>query len=175
MIANFAANPTHHFKAVGLLGIEGITPENYRELATRAGKSLINLVREWHIAVSIESGGNVDLSGSCYLTLSYNSKGEYQLHQFGIDLPDPSKLKWYWPDIVLRGRTPRPGNSIRGDDKEGTVLEWFGESGGQLKYYPKTVDALWQSDTFKLEPLPPGTPHGLISRAEVYYPDLWPK
>ncbi len=156
------------------LGVDGISIENYRQLAPRAGNSVINLVREWHTAVSIEYGGNVDLSGSCYLTLSYNNKGQYQLHQFGIDLPAPASLAWYCPQINRKG-VSQAGNSIRGDDDEGTVLEWFGESGGQLKYYPKTVDALWKSDTFKLEPLPPNTPHGLISKAEAYYPALWPK
>jgi hypothetical protein len=37
-----------------------------------------------------------------------------------------------------------------------TVIEWYGESGGQFKYYPKISDGLWSSGEFDLEPLPDG-------------------
>ena len=89
------------------------------------------------------------------------------MHQFPISMPNPSEIRWYYPE--------QAGNSIRGDDDAGKLFEWYGQSGGQLKYYPKVSDALWQSDVFRLEPLPPNTPHGLISKAETYYPNLWPR
>ena len=156
------------------LGDEGIITINYRGYAPEVGRLLINLVREWHSSVSVASGGNVDLSGSCYLTLMWNQSGDYQLHQFPIDLPDPANVTWYCPLIRRRG-VLQAGNAICGNDNNGRVFEWYGQSGGQLKYYPKQSDALWQSEAFQLEPLPLNTPHGLISKAEAYYPHLWPK
>ena len=156
------------------LGEDGIHPDNYRGHADLVGTSIINLVSEWHLAVSIESEGNIDLTGSCHLTLMWNKEGRYQLHQFGIQLPDPNALSWYCPNIQVKGGGSRPGNSIRGDDGNGTLIEWYGQSGGQLKYYPNVSDALWHSEVFKLEPLPPNTAHGLISKVQEYYPDLWP-
>ncbi len=156
------------------LGADGITTDNYRDHAGQVGNSIINLVREWHTAASIESGGNIDLARSCYLTLMWNPDGEYQLHQFGIHLPNPSRIRWYCPEITRAGIS-RPGNHIRGDDGDGTVIEWYGQSGGQLKFYPAVRDARWKSDVFRLEPLPDDTPHGLVSKAESYYPHLWPQ
>ena len=156
------------------LGNFGITAENYRDHAPQVGSELIALVGEWHTATGIASGGDIDLAGSYYLTLMWNNDGKYQLHQFPIELPDPAEIRWYCP-VFKRGGVSKPGNAIRGDDGAGTLFEWYGQSGGQLKYYPKAGDALWQSDVFRLEPLPTDTPHGLISKAQAYYSNLWPK
>ena len=156
------------------LGNEGIAAENYRSYAPEVGRLLISLVREWHSSVSIASGGSVDLSGSCYLTLMWNQSGDYQLNQFPIDLPDPANITWYCP-LIKRNGVLQAGNAVCGNDNNGRVFEWYGQSGGQLKCYPRQSDALWQSEVFQLEPLPPDIPHGLISKAEVYYPNLWPK
>ena len=153
---------------------DGITTANYRDNAQQVGNSIINLVSEWHSSASVELGGDIDLEGSCYLTLMWNTRGEYQLSQFRIHLPDPAKLRWYCPEVT-RGGVSRPGNHIRADDDSGTILEWYGQSGGQLKYYPLVSDALWQSPAFTLEPLPENTPHGLISKTQAYYPHLWPE
>ena len=155
------------------LSEDGITTENYRSHPQQVGIAIVNLVRAWHASASIENGGDVDLTGSCYLTLMWNTSGEYQLHQFSIDLPNPNDLDWYCPE-VQRGGVPRVGNRISASDEDGTLFEWYGQSGGQLKFYPHVDTSLWASDTFRLEPLPPNTPHGLLSKASLYYPDLWP-
>ena len=154
------------------LANEGITNSNYRNYAPRVGAALINLVRGWHVSAGIASGGNVDLAGSCYLTLTWSWSGDYQLHKFSIDLPDPARLTWGCPQYKRKG-VLQDGNAIRGYDDSGMLFEWYGQSGGQLKYYPKVSDAIWQSDVFGLEPLPANTRHGLISKATEYYPDLW--
>ena len=156
------------------LGDEEITIENYRDYPADVGISLIDLVSEWHAESSVGSGGNVDLSKSLFLTLMWNVRGDYQLYQFPIDLPDPADLTWDFP-LVTRDGVLQDGNSIRGYDDSGTLLEWYGQSGGQLKYYPRIQNAVWKSEVFRLEPLPPNTTHGLISKAEAYYPDLWPE
>ena len=156
------------------LGNAGITTANYRRYAPEAGRLLINLVREWHSSVSTASGGDVDISRSCCLTLMWNQSGDYQLRQFPIALPDPAGITWYCP-LIRRKGVLRVVNAICGNDDNGRVFEWYGQSGGQLKYYPKASDALWQSQVFGLEPLPSDTRHGLLSKAEAYYPHLWPQ
>jgi hypothetical protein len=97
------------------------------------------------------------------LALSWNKKGWYQLHWFALKLPDPHLLKWYYPTE----------GHLSGDDNSGTVFEWYGESGGQLKYYPLADTALWASDRFRLEPLPANLEHGILAKVVAYYPDLW--
>lgn len=152
---------------------DGIAVENYRGYAPQVGSALIHLVTEWHTATSAAGGGDIDLSDSCYLALMWNRSGEYQLYQFPIKLPDPAGITWYFP-LVRRNGILQPGNAVCGNDDSGRLFEWYGQSGGQLKYYPKVSDALWQSDVFRLEPLPPDTRDGLIAKAESYYPNLWP-
>lgn len=152
---------------------DGIAVENYRGYAPQVGSALIRLVTEWHTATSVAAGGDIDLSGSCYLALMWNRSGEYQLYQFPIKLPDPAGITWYFP-LVRRNGILHPGNAVCGNDDSGRLFEWYGQSGGQLKYYPKVSDAVWHSDVFRLEPLPPDTRDGLIAKAESYYPNLWP-
>ena len=48
-----------------------------------------------------------------------------------------------------------------------------GESGGQLKYYPRVENALWKSEPFKLEHLPPNIPNGILARVQTYFSDQW--
>jgi hypothetical protein len=103
--------------------------------------------------------------------LSWNLTGWYQLHQFSLDLPDPSKLSWRFPGRIT-GQTEVVGRRLVGADSTGVVYEWYGESGGQLKYYPLADDALWRSHRFQLEPLP-DLEHGLKAKAATYYPNQW--
>lgn len=104
------------------LGNDGITVENHWGYAPQIGSALINLVREWHSLVSVPSGGNVDLARSCYLTLMWNQNGNYQLHQFPIDLPDPASIVWYCP-LVRRKGVLQPGNAVCGNDDSGRIFE----------------------------------------------------
>ncbi len=150
----------------GLAAI-GLNPVNYKVRPAEVGAKLLALVHQWHEELSVENGGNVDLSRSCHLTLSWNPRGEYQLHQFALKLPDPTTLNWAFPRV--RGEL---GRSLRATDATGTLFEWYGESGAQLKYYPRIVDATWQSRVFTLEPLVEGD-YGLSKKAEVYFPEKW--
>lgn len=136
----------------------------------KAGKLIIDLVGNWHDAVK----ENVDLERSFYLVLQYNSKSnDYKLYQFPLLLPQPQSLTW-------RLRESKSGNSdsrcligLRGDS---ILLEWYGSSGGQLKYYPTTHEAVWQSDVFKLEPLPHSeSGYGIVQKAQTYFPSKWPE
>jgi len=147
------------------LRAKGIHQKNYKKRPTDVGVALIELIEEWHRAASMEEGGNVDLARSSYLVLSWNRSGWYQLHQFPIHLPNPKSLKWYFPTT---GRSRR----LKGDDKHGNLFEWYGESGGQLKYYPLARTALWSSERFRLEPLG-HVQHGILRKVADYFPQLW--
>lgn len=150
------------------LNERGISVERYKSLPREVGTELINLVKEWHRAEDLLSGGSVDLGKSAYLSLMWSRKGQYQLHQFRLDLPNPSALTWRFP---VNPRTSMLMAGLRGLDASGEkVFEWYGEAGGQLKYYPLAAEAIWRSPAFQLEPLPPS--RGVYRRAVSYFPQL---
>jgi len=154
------------------LNAQGIDQTNYKDHPSEIGAGLIKVVGGWHQAAGIEEGGNIDLTGSCYLVLSWNRARWYQLHQFPLMLPSPDSLHWKFP-TKKRGRDAGTvGRRLAGDDGSGTLFEWYGESGGQLKYYPLADTALWASDLFQLEPLG-DTEYGILNKAAAYFPERW--
>jgi hypothetical protein len=157
--------------------LRGITKENYRNHPEQMGIAIMNLLNNWHEAASATARKVIDLSKSYYLVLSYNNAQQYQLHQFSLELPDPQKLKWTFPTSKSKKDGEKPGARLAGADEKGTVFEWYGNSGGQLKYYPFADTALWASDIFQLEPLPVsvGLRYGLISKVVRYFPTQWKK
>lgn len=152
----------------------GIHQRNYKSKPTEVAKALLDQEKEWHDEVGLKHGGMVDLSKSFYLALSWNDQGEYQLFKFSLSLPRSSSLKWDFPSVTNKGQE-RTGRRLRGQDKFGTLFEWYGESGGQLKYYPLIKNALWKSDIFRLEPLPENwyEKHGILVKAKDYFPTRW--
>jgi hypothetical protein len=150
------------------LGARGLDQRNYRDRPLDVGVSLIEVVERWHQAVSTERGGSVDLSRSSYLVLSWNTARHYQLHQFSLTMPDPHELHWHFPT----NRSGETGRRIAGDDDVSTLFEWYGESGGQLKYYPLAANAIWASDVFQLEPLGDAE-YGILSKSAAYFPEKW--
>ncbi len=142
------------------LKTKGIDEANYRGKAVETGIALIELVTSWHHEASISRGGiTTDLDKSFYLALSWNLKGDYQLHQFSLQLPNPMSLTWRFPENEIH---------LCGYDATGMLFEWYGESGGQLKYFPLSVNALWKSSPFRLEPLPTSEEieYGLVSQGK---------
>ncbi len=56
----------------------------------------------------------------------------------------------------------------------GKLFEWYGGSGGQLKYYPLTGWAIWKSEPFMLEPLKLRDEEaGIAAKAAAYFPTQW--
>jgi hypothetical protein len=153
---------------------EGINHQNYKDKPLEVAQALLGQEEEWHNRVGLDRGGKVDLSRSFYLALSWNKKGEYQLFKFSLILPEPASLIWDFP-TVQQNRDTRPGRRLRGRDMTSTLFEWYGESGGQLKYYPLVETALWKSEIFYLEPLPDdwNVKHGILAKAKDYFPSLW--
>jgi len=151
---------------------KGYDQTNYRSHPGEVGAALTEIIESWHTNVSLENGGTVDVTKSCYLTLSWHRpSGRYQLHQFDIGIPDHSTLNWSFPPARGGGQ----GRRLLGEDAKGKLLEWYGQSGGQLKYYPPISSAVWSSEPFALEPLPelPGVEDRLIGKAELYFDKLW--
>ncbi len=140
--------------------------DNYDINPNIAGEALLNLINGWHDEVSLEQNGTVAIDHSFYLLLQWDRKtGRYQLFQYPIELPTPEHLRW---DVV--------GRRLVGRDDDGVLIEWYGHSGGQLKYYPLSTHAIWSSEIFKLEPLPASDlGYGLKRRVIDYFPDLWAK
>lgn len=154
-----------------------INEQTYRNHAALVGKALIERVQRWHDAAGTESGGNVVLAKSFYLTLSWDQRSEqYQLHQFRHTLPDPTALVWDFPKSKRKGEVVE-GSRLVGKQDEHRLLEWYGQSGGQLKYYPLTKDAIWQSDVFRLEPLPRQNDSQtvIMTKIQSYFPEQWAK
>jgi hypothetical protein len=110
---------------------------------------------------------------SYYLALSWNRAGNYQLFKFSLALPKPEQLTWDFPEGAER--SSKVGKRLRGRDQAETLFEWYGESGGQLKYYPRVEHALWKSEIFRLEPLPENEKarFGVLAKARSYFPKLW--
>lgn len=141
----------------------GITQEDYHEFPDTVGSILLETVERWHENVSLDNGGTVDSGKSSFIVLQWDKRTRrYQLFRYPIDLPDPANLRW-----EVRGRR------LIGNDAEGVLFEWYGLSGGQLKYYPRAEDAIWSSNVFTLEKLPDDHDFGLVRKAELYFPDMW--
>lgn len=133
-----------------------------------AGVALIELVAEWHRAES----GRVEIGRSCYLVLTHDKTwSQWRLFWFDLDIlnPNPSHFEWsYRPD-----RKTGNGGRLMAVDEEGTKWwDWYGWSGGQLKYYPPVSSAIWDSGLFSLET--PEVPESPSTRAQRYFPEMWP-
>ena len=148
----------------------GINQTNYREHPANVGAGLLHVVEQWHLAPSTQCGGLVELDCSSYFVLQWNRAGTYQLFQYSLNLPDPTSLTWSFPPPK---RGERGGRRIIGEAATGLLFEWYGESGGQLKYYPFAADAAWLSDPFRLEPLPTTMEYGILAKAAAYFPEQW--
>ena len=182
-VSNSAGKFWDHLKA------RNLDQSNYRTQPLEVGKALIELVEHWYeeartnsegtrilqkakaTEVAIRNGGTVDVEKSSFLVLSYNKKGWYQLHQFPLVLPDPNSLSWEFTSSL--GKNARDSRRLAGRDGIGVLFEWYGESGGQLKYYPFASNAKWASPQFQLESLPDTEGYGILAKARAYFPRLW--
>lgn len=138
--------------------------DDFETAPARAGDILLRLVEQWHDDVDIAHGGNIDNSKSFYLVLQWDEKTlTYQMYQYALTFPDPTTLSW-----------SAQGRRLVGEDARGVIIEWYGRSGGQLKYYPPVEQAIWVSAIFTLEPLPGSDEvYGVLRKVREYYPELW--
>lgn len=143
---------------------EGLS--DFETMPARAGDILLRLIEQWHNEVDLTAGGNIDTQRSFYLILQWDEKTlTYQMYQYALAFPNPATLSW-----------SAQGRRLVGRDAQGIIIEWYGHSGGQLKYYPPIEQAIWISDIFTLEPLPISDEgHGVLRKVREYYPELWRK
>ncbi|MEO8111964.1 MAG: hypothetical protein ABI594_18085 [Ginsengibacter sp.] len=141
-----------------------------RLVPERAGKLIVDLYESWKHQAAKQI--KVDIEKSFYLTCLYDEKkGNYQLFALPFLLPDPATLDWTL-------REPKDGNENRGTligrKNNKLIIEWYGISGGQLKYYASNDEVIWKSESFKLEPIPDiESGYGLIQKAKSYFPNKW--
>lgn len=142
----------------------GLDEQNYHTAPAEVGAAVVRLIGEWHESVSRSRVGTVDVQRSCYLALQWDHRtSDYQLFQFSLQLPSADSLQW---EVA--------GKRLVGWSGLGKMFEWYGSSGGQLKYYPHISDAAWHSDVFQLEPLPEAdSGYGLIRKTAELFPQLW--
>lgn len=143
---------------------QGLNEQNYHTRPAEVGDAIIRLIGEWHDSVSYIRGGAVDVQRSCHLALQWDHRtGEYQLLQFSLQFPNAKGLTW---EVT--------GKRLVGWNASIKLFEWYGSSGGQLKYYPRVSDAVWHSDVFRLEPLPDASSgYELIRKTAGLFPQLW--
>jgi hypothetical protein len=152
----------------------GLTESDYRsgKNAQKFGAAVISTVHSWHIEAASghekSTGRRLNLHSSLYLALSSGRvKGSedhmYQWHSFSLSFPQG--IRWeFKSEKCLSGYDPAEPKKV--------IFDWYGLSGGQLKYYPKGVDALFSSPPFTLERT------GQVSLAEKaarYFPGQWNK
>ncbi len=126
------------------------------------GLALIEQVGAWHD----ECRPLVDVSSSSYLVLIHDRRtwGHWRLlwYPLTLDKPDPASLTWSREGRRIQGADPSTGERL---------WEWYGWSGGQLKYYPRVSDATWDSGWFSLET---PRPEDLTAKAATYFASQWP-
>jgi hypothetical protein len=145
-------------------GLWPVTSANVSE----AGPVVVALVKRWHD----EAPPRLDIARSSYLHFAHTKdNSQWRMSWFPltvIDTPPPTSLDWeHLPSTRVEGSSRTIGR-VGGH----MLWEWYGDSGGQLKYYPPLSLARWVSPWFRLEdpPVDPD-PRG---KAERYWPELWP-
>lgn len=144
-----------HAKFWARLEHEGIDPSAD---PGRAGGAIIGLIEEWHLEVR----DRLDIRRSSYLVLAHSRRFDaFRLFWYSLDLRviDPAQLRW-----------EMGAKRIAGFMGETCIWEWYGWSGGQLKWYPLIDWSRWASPPFSLEEPPPSTP---ADKAAAYWPERW--
>ena len=134
------------------------------------GDCVLASVRNWHKEGKVRyerlnPGKTLNLDNSRYVCVSYSDELDpnermWQIHSFDLDYQ--TGIEWkYKSDRCLTGYDPAHPTEA--------LFDWYGSSGGQLKYYPRATAALYSSSVFKL--LPPPERITLTDKAKVYFPD----
>lgn len=152
---------------------KGIREADYtaKSKATEIGETLLEVVDQWHREAKVKyekenPSHNLVLEKSVYITVSYTKPDSdnnryYQVHSFSLDLP--RELKWeFISDRCLRAYDTRHEGEV--------VFDWYGLSGGQLKFYPKAIEGLYKTGQFTL--MRPNNV-SILDKAEAYWPEVW--
>ncbi len=149
----------------------GLTENDFTHMRhpQEVGNTVIDLVSTWHsqgkddFEVS-QHGKRLDLTNSRYLCISLSnelpSARRYQVHAFSLNYP---------PTLTWRYKSPRCLSAYEPSDPDRPLLDWYGLSGGQLKYYPRAVDAVYHSSVLTL--VEPSRKFSIQDKARQLFPD----
>lgn len=143
---------------------------DWRSQPAKAGPVMVELVESWHRAVA----GEVDLEGSKYLLLTHDSRWiNFEIACFDLNLQRfDAHTSVEWCTEGRNGVVSSLAGYIVEGSRRHRLWQFFGNSGGQLKYYPLIGWEEWRSGTFQLEEPPV---HDLSKKVEEYWPGRWPK
>lgn len=147
-------------KLWGPLKEQGINEQHFtaQEYAEQIGDSVLNTVHSWYENSGIPS---LNLERSIHMTVSYgpNEEGvvQYQVHTFPLEFPE---------GIIWRYKSAKCLSGYDPLFPEEVLFDWYGLSGGQLKYYPKANQARYNSDQFALEQ---ATVLSIAQKADIYW------
>jgi hypothetical protein len=123
---------------------KGIHEQHFttKDFADEMGDSILSTIHSWYENSRIVG---IDLDNSIHMTVSYgqldNGVTAYQIHTFKLNFPEGIIWK-FKSEKCLCGYDP--------DYPEEVLFEWYGLSGGQVKYYPRVNSSLFHSNQFTL-------------------------
>lgn len=152
----------------------GFTEANFRayERPKEVGECVLRTINKWHyegkkLFEDENPTKQLDLHSSIYLCVTYRKQKnkearKYQIHSFPLQFEKVGR--WAYSGRALRGYDANYPTQV--------IFDWYGLSGGQLKFYPRAVDALYSSPVFELE-----TPKRLdiFDRVQSYWPQNFEK
>ncbi|ENJ1769919.1 hypothetical protein AB0539_004149 [Vibrio parahaemolyticus] len=123
----------------------GINEQDFtaQQYADQIGSSILSTIHSWYLHSGIEG---IVLDNSIHMTVSYgpNEQGDmhYQVHTFPLDFPE---------GIIWRYKSAKCLSGYDPEYPDEVLFDWYGLSGGQVKYYPRASKALYSSHQFALE------------------------
>jgi hypothetical protein len=140
-----------------------------------AGPIVVDVIEGLHD----EQRGTLDVDASKYLLLAHDTRWQdWELAIFDLNLQIcNTRTEVEWEAWAGRAQVRRgdPANRIVGfielDDRRHALWEFYGNAGGQLKYYPLYGWEAWRSGRFQLEEPPI---YDLRQKVDDYWPGAWP-
>lgn len=148
-----------------------LTENDFRSMnnASEMGNCVIELVEKWYLEGKTDfeaahPGNILDLENSIYFCLSYSKNSQskdrlFQVHAFKLGYPK---------DLIWRFKSDRCLSGYDANHQDEVVVDWYGLSGGQLKFYPRANSAIFSSPVFSL--LSPKNTISLKNKALNYFP-----
>ena len=150
-----------------------LSEENFRrqEKPKEIGDTVLKTVMRWHEEGKVIHDADkapsvkLDLLNSCYLCITSSKESvdtrKHQVHAFPLKYPDGIVWK-YKSSSCLSGYDP--------DEPTKVLVDWYGVSGGQLKYYPKASTAKFRTEIFSVPKAPKSL--SILQKAYEYFPHL---
>jgi hypothetical protein len=155
---------------------KGISLNNYLDgdNPTIAGNAVVDLVKSWHDKLDKSNSGDFDVSKSFFLVMVYETKTlKCSLFQIPLSMPSSKTVRWCCPLKKYKDKMV-PSKRIQGDVDQLKIFDFYGTSGGQLKYYYPLEWPIFWSTSFQLESVPDEHgKHDIFKKAQLYFPDAW--